>query len=178
MTRISTPYGYDMVTRYGHLLADGAEIPGWEAILAYAHIHEAGHAVAAIAQGFPVRYTEIYEPRDGSAGVTVITVDDWSKPPTLAFYAAGERAVDRWLREHDLWTPEMAVMAEASAASDRRGNYSFTLEKAHDLADTVIDTHWPAIVAVADTLATARRLEGEAVGDIVTGAMGIRVGIT
>jgi hypothetical protein len=181
MTWITTPNG-DMPTRYGNLLPEGmVDVAVAEEMVKWTHIHEAGHAVASLAEGFELKHTEIFdEPRGASAGSTVIHVDDWfQNPPSLAFYAAGERAIDRWLVNEGLWTPEMAVMAEASASADRVvGNYIWRLVEAHDMADKMLAANWAAVVAVANELARAKRLSGEDVGDIVAGVMGIGVEIT
>lgn len=90
------------------------------------------------------------------------------------FLAAGERATDRRLREMGLWTPYRGLVAETGAYADRKaflasnpdvgfGDKAVDYLLVHDMADTVHDTHWPAVLRVADVLAHRHRLNGDTI---------------
>jgi hypothetical protein len=147
--------------------------------------HEAAHAIAGLAFGGHVhsvmfRTTESLrtdEQMDGSTisgDVKVCNLPDGFALAT--FMGAGERAEDRWLREHGLWTPTRAAGVELGAYGDRRvvldnnphigfgsgQDYSTV----HDLADHFLSEHWTRVLAVACELAARLRLSGDEVADL------------
>ncbi|MFI1183342.1 hypothetical protein ACH4UT_27860 [Streptomyces sp. NPDC020799] len=89
-------------------------------------VHEAGHAVLNFAFGIPVEEIRLFEDLGKGAGerpaAWVRTAGQWSVPYVryVAMCAAGERALDRWMRETGLWSPERAWVAERSATDDRK----------------------------------------------------------
>lgn len=141
-------------------------------------IHEAAHAVTAIAGGGHLHYAEIetHDSASDHGGVTeACGLDDGNL--FAVFSGAGERANDRWLREVGLWTPRLAVAVESGARGDRAkflqvnphvgfGDREVDYRAVHDLADQAIDRHWAAINTVADVIVTHIRLEGDAIADL------------
>lgn len=143
-------------------------------------IHEAAHAVAALAGAGHVHYANLVPAAamkalpDGGAHVesgAVFACNLVDGPVFATFLGAGERAEDRWLRQAGLWTPSRAVGVEMGACSDRRsflglnprfgfGVDDYDYRVVHDLADEFIDRHWSAITAVADVLVARLHLTG------------------
>ncbi|MEU1779253.1 hypothetical protein ABZ545_07155 [Streptomyces abikoensis] len=89
-------------------------------------VHEAGHAILDFASGIPVVEIHLCDdlgkvPGEGGAA-WVKCGSGWTVPcmSYLAMCAAGERALDRWMREEGLWTPDRAWVAERASTEDRR----------------------------------------------------------
>lgn len=143
-------------------------------------IHEAGHAIAILTGGGHLHSATIRAiPNKPNAGGLTdgCNLVDENGHTFAAFSGAGERAIDRWLREEGLWTPERAVAAEIGARGDRRsflnlnphvgyGDRDVDYRVVHDLADTALDQHWPAVVRVADALAQHGHLTGDTIADL------------
>ncbi len=146
-------------------------------------VHEAGHAVAALAadgyvhQAWIRRTADLRATTDGLTGAhqvggnaSVCSVPDGRDFAVLM--GAGERAEDRWLRGTGMWTPVLAAGVEYGAFTDRRavldlnpglgfagGPGDFLI--VHELADQLVAQHWDAITAVADALAERLHLTGD-----------------
>jgi hypothetical protein len=122
-------------------------------------VHELGHAVVWLAGGIHVASLHL---EDGFGGQAVCV--SRSLTPTMSLVigtVAGERAVDRWLRQTGLWTPSLAAMAEVTAAHDRASVFSYDPQPRpgfgdgdvcysvlHDLADEALDAQWDRILDV------------------------------
>lgn len=149
-------------TRYGAGVRPGVTLRAPVGAFPY---HEAGHAIAAVTEGLEIWSITLQEDwqlaKEG--GRSYLTIAD-SSDASPTFYAAGERAANRWLEEQGLWTPETAVSVEATAYTDRQ-YYDF--RTAHDLADALLDAAWDWVVAVADALSVRRNLTGKDIADIV-----------
>ncbi|MPY47123.1 hypothetical protein [Streptomyces acidicola] len=142
-------------------------------------IHEAAHAVTAIAGGAHLHHAQIetLDSATDNGGVTeACGLDDGNL--YAVFSGAGERANDRWLREAGLWTPRLAVAVESGARSDRAsflevnphvgfGDREVDYRVVHDLADQVIDRHWREINVVADALVQQIRLDGDDIAGLI-----------
>ncbi|MBI0296298.1 hypothetical protein JBE04_17965 [Streptomyces sp. PRKS01-29] len=141
-------------------------------------IHEAGHAVTALAGRAHLHYAQIVKgPATSTQGGVTDCCSRFADGQAFAvFSAAGERASDRWLREAGLWTPERAVAVEVGSHGDRHlflsinphvgfGDKQIDYRVLHDLADAALDKHWAATVRVADALAATGHLTGD---DIAT----------
>jgi hypothetical protein len=151
-------------------------------------VHEAAHAVAALAAGGFVHHAWIRRTADlrATAGMVIeghrvggnvaaCSVSDGRD--FVVLLGAGERAEDRWLHEAGLWTPELAVGVEFGAYSDRRailgwnpglgfeGGYNDFLI-VHQLADELVNEHWDRITAVGAVLAQRLRLTGDEIADL------------
>jgi hypothetical protein len=126
-------------------------------------VHEAGHVVAALAHGIqPARV-------DGTRA-HLGHLSGFTQDALACSMGAGERAVDRWLRSLDLWTPIRAAAVECSAYADRT-TFRQHLDvhdylEVHDYADEVLDRHWDAVMAVAEALAVTPALTGEQITTI------------
>lgn len=149
-------------------------------------VHEAAHAVAALAASGHVHHAKLVPAAqmrampDGGVGVEsgdVFACNLIEGRDVARFLGAGERAEDRWLREVGLWTPSRAVGVEMGACSDRRSflglnpRFGFGIDDhdyrvVHDLADQFIGRHWTAINAVADVLATQLHLTGREIAEL------------
>ncbi|MGV9816625.1 hypothetical protein ACWDTQ_32520, partial [Streptomyces cellulosae] len=90
---------------------------------------------------------------------------------------AGERAVDRWLREEGLWTPSRAAWAELAAKHDRDtilaspiyptpgfGSGTADYGLLHQLADDALARVWEQVRATVPVLLTRRSLTGHELG--------------
>jgi hypothetical protein len=138
-------------------------------------IHEAGHAIAALIGRAHLHFAQITLGAATSARSGVTDCCNFTDGQAFAvFCAAGERAVDRWLRENGLWTPKRAVAAEVGAYGDRRlclsvnphvgyGDRDVDYDYIHDLADQDLDQHWAAVVRVADQLVQEQRLDADTI---------------
>ena len=75
-------------------------------------IHETGHAITALAGGGHLHYAQIGPVANNPSATADVhccnLVDDNGHAQAI-YYAAGERAADRWLHEAGLWTPRRAV---------------------------------------------------------------------
>jgi hypothetical protein len=154
-------------------------------------IHEAGHAAVMLDHGIPVISMVVYtekEARDKPARATTIkgecNVDYMRIARALA---AGERAVDKWLREERYWTPERAWAAERLACSDReeleqiartymRGELTYGRNPSSPLdyryicdgADEVLLPLWRGVLALAGELVKRRSLTGAQVAAVIS----------
>jgi hypothetical protein len=142
-------------------------------------IHEAGHAVVLLARGGHVHYTELrhgtFEHGAYDGRVDVCSIGSGNN--AAAFFGAGERAMDRRLRETGLWTPYRGMVAEVGAYADRQefltsqpdlgfGDKPIDYRTVHDMADAALDTHWSAVLRVAEALAQHHYLDGAAIADL------------
>ncbi|HZD71475.1 MAG TPA: hypothetical protein VFA45_21960 [Actinomycetes bacterium] len=105
--------------------------------------------------------------------VNAIPVGDW---PAMVW--AGRLAGLRWLRDHGHDTPANRVDVRClgwddTAEADRWiRHYDLPDCAGQDLAQQLLDGHWPAVTAVAARLQRARRLDGAAIRQIVAAATG------
>jgi hypothetical protein len=143
-------------------------------------IHEAGHAVIALAGGGHLHYATIAkDPANPTVGGTTFScgLSDATGRLFATFTAAGERAIDRWLHQAGMWTPERAVAAEVGARSDRHqflrinpdvgfGDKPIDYRAVHDLADQAVYRHWNAITTVADALVQRLHITGDDIARI------------
>ncbi|WP_171115519.1 MULTISPECIES: hypothetical protein [unclassified Streptomyces] len=139
---------------------------------AIAAVHELGHAVVWMAGGFHVASLGVGDDFRGHAEVACA-----SREATTAMFVglvAGERAVDRWLRETALWTPSLAAMAELTAAHDRAAVFEMAPQPRptfgdgpvdysvlHDLADQALDTQWDRIMTALPALIQSGWMTGD-----------------
>ena len=151
-------------------------------------VHEAGHAVAALAAGGYVHHAWISTTSKLRAADDRLTgglqvggrAEVCGIPGGRDFVtvmAAGERAEDRWLHDTGLWTPDVAAGVEYGAYTDRRevlnlnpglgfegGHNDFLI--VHELADQFVAEHWDSVLAVANVLAIRLHLTGEEITDL------------
>lgn len=150
-----------------------------QANTAYA-IHEAAHAIAALVGGGHVYHARINIPwRAGPSGAGGVDVHRLTGLHHVAtFFASGERAENRWLHEHGLWTTRRAIAIEISANTDRQtflrhcphfgfGDTERDYLTAHDAADQVIDRHWDEIHTVAAALLEHKALTGDDIAALI-----------
>lgn len=127
-------------------------------------IHEAGHAVAALTHGIHPKYID-------GAHTNLGPLSAFSADALVCCFGAGERAVDRWLHNRDLWTPLRAAAVECSAYADRATLRKYLIIndylEVHDFADEFLTRNWPAVTAVAEALVTSPALTGEQIASIV-----------
>ncbi|MCX5158102.1 hypothetical protein OOK39_02150 [Streptomyces sp. NBC_00264] len=148
-------------------------------LLDYARaIHEAGHAVAALIGGAHLHHAQIVKgPATTPEGGVTHACNLADGHAYATFSAAGERAVDRWLREDGLWTPDRAVVVEVGANGDRSsflainphvgfGDKQIDYTVVHDLADNFLEQHWAAVTRVAHALTGHAHLEGDEIARI------------
>ncbi|WP_035796445.1 hypothetical protein [Kitasatospora mediocidica] len=130
-------------------------------------IHEAGHAAVLLAAGIPFDHMSLGQhpntaaPQAGYVKCTFTgTLETY-----IHFFAAGERAQDRWLREQGLWTPIRAWATEILAYTDRQGIAEYApaddLTALHDEVDTLLDGLWPSVLRLAGALNRHGRLSYE-----------------
>lgn len=145
---------------------------------AIAAVHELGHAVVWMTGGFHVVDLGIGDDFKGYAEIASA-----SREATTAMFVglvAGERAVDRWLRETALWTSSLAAMAELTAAHDRAavfemepsprpsfGDGPIDYSVLHDLADEALDAQWGRIVTALPVLIRAGRMTGDRLAECI-----------
>ncbi|MGW2844657.1 hypothetical protein [Streptomyces sp. NPDC001274] len=141
-------------------------------------IHEAGHAVAGLIGGAHLHHAQIAKgPATTPEGGVTRLCNLADGNAYAIFSAAGERAVDRWLHEDGLWTPERAVANEVGAHGDRHsflavnphvgfGDKQIDYTVVHDLADNFLDQHWAAVTRVAHALVEHTRLDGDEIARI------------
>ncbi|MEU0949922.1 hypothetical protein ABZ379_45780 [Streptomyces canus] len=142
-------------------------------------IHEAAHAVVAIAGGGHLHHAQIEAPDNSGDTGGVCGVCGLADSQLLATYcAAGERADDRWLREQGLWNDRRAVCVEVGARGDRQillasnprigfGDKEVDYHLVHDLADQAIDQHWTRITTVAEVLVKEIRMDGDEIANLI-----------
>lgn len=124
--------------------------------------HEAGHAMVFLTAGVRFDHLAFGEASgadhciQGLPGIHLTAADH------VRCCATGERASDRWLRDHGLWTPARAWANEALSASDRRQLDGYLpgddLTVLHDRADEFLDRVWLAVLRLADALDRHGRL--------------------
>lgn len=148
-------------------------------------IHEAGHAIAGLAGHAHIHHAKIrplsqLRAQASAAGTSSGHVNSCNLTDGQAFavyLGAGERAEDKWLTQHGLWTPRRAVGIELGARSDREfllavnPHVRFGIDHqdyrvVHDLADQFVTEHWDDVIAVADALATRMYLTGDQIADL------------
>jgi hypothetical protein len=142
-------------------------------------IHEAGHAITVLTGQGHLHSAEIVKGVATTEHGGVTYACNLADGHAYAIYsAAGERAVDRWLYEAGLWTPERAVANEVGAHGDRAsflainphvgfGDKEVDYLVVHDLADEAIDHRWREMLRVADALVQQVRLDGDEIADLV-----------
>ncbi|MFJ3043626.1 hypothetical protein [Streptomyces tendae] len=150
--------------------------------------HEAAHAVAGLSAGAHVHHAKISTTatlKAASAATDGVEVGGncltCNLPPQgnviAIYFGAGERTEDHWLHQHNLWTPWLAVGIEFGAYGDRQsllhdnphvgfGDRQVDYRLVHDLADAFVTTHWTAITAVGEALATRLYLTGDEIADL------------
>lgn len=156
-------------------------------------IHEAAHAVAALAAHAHIHYAQITTTavlKNAPVSDTGIKAGDVllcnlsDGQANAVMLGAGERAEDHWLHQNNLWSPTRAVGIELGACSDRQRflalnpHFGFGADHndyrvVHDLADDLVAEHWNAITAVADALATRLYLTGDQIADLARMPNGI-----
>ncbi|MGN7135485.1 hypothetical protein [Streptomyces pseudogriseolus] len=146
-----------------------------------AAVHELGHALVWLDRGVHVRYVDLKKrvrlgnPVDGNAVCGPVANDrmlGWALG-----VAAGERAVDRWLREEGLWTPSRAAWAEVSAKHDRDAILASSIDPKpcfgsgmadygdlHQLADDALVRVWERVRASVPVLITRQSIGGNELG--------------
>jgi len=146
-----------------------------------AAVHELGHALVWLDRGVHVRYVELKSrvrhgnPVDGTTMCGPVAHDrmlGWALG-----VVAGERAVDRWLREEGLWTPSRAAWSELSAMHDRDVILSSSIDPKpsfgsgmvdygdlHQLADDALVKVWERVRASVPVLLTRRSISGNELG--------------
>jgi hypothetical protein len=141
-------------------------------------IHEAGHAVTVLTGRAHLHSAEIIKGEATAEQGGVTYACHLADGHAYAIYsAAGERAVERWLHEAGLWTPERAVANEVAAHADRAsflainphvgfGDKQVDYRIVHDLADQALNTRWAAVTTVADALHQHGHLTGNAIADL------------
>jgi len=123
-------------------------------------LHEAGHAVVALATGDASVSECVIAPTQmaGANQADAYTDVSWrSAAARLTLLYGGLVAQQRWLYEQQLWSPlrESAVQALARhdfAALMAAGATAEQLEQAHTAALAFRDRHWPVITAVSELL--------------------------
>lgn len=145
-------------------------------------VHEAAHAVAALAAGGHVHHVQMMTTEemlshpvtgDGTPSGEARVCNILDATDCAVFLGAGERAEDRWLREHGLWTSDVAAGVELGALGDRTALLELNPHVGfgtgqdyvvvHDLADHFVREHWDRITAVAWVLVRRLRLDGDGV---------------
>ncbi|MER8103837.1 hypothetical protein [Kitasatospora sp. NPDC094016] len=155
-------------------------------------VHEAGHTVVALHVGMHVKGVEIAGrtqdlgcgPRLELEGTMSPGAYELAHSAVVKQLAAGERAEQRWLRDHGLWTQDRAWAAEMGALHDRDAaiprlrmrtgsDDPATLLWAYvyfgDQVEEVLEQHWVAVLAVAEALDE----EGELTGDQAAALAGL-----
>ncbi|MFE8940975.1 hypothetical protein ACFYNX_26260 [Streptomyces sp. NPDC007872] len=135
----------------------------------FTSLHEAGHAIVALATGEASVSTCVLAPTKTTAGddASAYTELSWDSPDayrTLLY--AGAAAQQRWLHEQQLWTPlgESAVATLAGhdyQALEATGATPEQLWQAQATARALRDRHWPAILAAAALLEKNGTATGE-----------------
>ncbi|MFE9337784.1 hypothetical protein [Streptomyces sp. NPDC007063] len=142
--------------------------------------HELGHAVVWLAGGLHVRHLGLGIGPGGQAVCEPVTQTPEETMNRVVGVVAGERAVDRWLRETGLWTSNLAAMAELGAAHDRAyvfecdpeprpgfGDGDVDYSVLHDLADEALDAVWDKVMAALPILTRAGLMTGDELADHV-----------
>lgn len=131
-------------------------------------LHEAGHAVVALATGDASVSECVIAPTqtDGAGKADAYTDVSWrSATARLTLLYGGVVVQQRWLHEQQLWSPlrESAVQALAShdfAALMGMSATAEQLEQARTAAFALRDRHWPVIIAVSELLDRNGRVSG------------------
>ncbi|MEU5241673.1 hypothetical protein ACH4UR_35785 [Streptomyces lydicus] len=133
-------------------------------------LHEAGHAIVALATGEASVSECVIAPTETTpeAGMADAYTDvSWdSAAAHLTLLYGGVIAQQRWLHEQQLWSPlrESAVATLAShdyAALQGTGATSEQLWQARSTALALRDRHWPAIIAGSALLDQNGRVTGD-----------------
>ncbi|WP_228183955.1 hypothetical protein [Streptomyces anulatus] len=144
-------------------------------------VHELGHALVWLAGGLHVTGLAVGTEPGGRAQCTLRTHTPEHRAARVIGIVAGERAVDRWLRETGLWTPSLAAMAELEAAHDRAlvldatrprpafGDGGPDYSDLHHLADQALDTIWDRLLTALPVLVR----DGEMTGDRLAARTGL-----
>lgn len=133
-------------------------------------LHEAGHAIVALATGEASVSECVIAPTETVSGVGMAdayTDVSWNSATAyLTLLYGGVLAQQRWLHEQQLWSPlrESAVANLAShdyAALQATGATSEQLWQARSTAVALRDRHWPAIIAASALLDQNGRVTGD-----------------
>lgn len=147
-----------------------------QALLAIAH-HEAGHAVVAAHLGIPVTSLNLNNRTgtDGSwyvDGITYVTYTPTMANAFVAQAAAGELAALRWLDDHHLRSPETLRLINADHDRDEalellaQDGIHLDWDQARKQADTLVNSLWPQISAVAYAAYQNLSLTGTQIDDL------------
>jgi hypothetical protein len=143
--------------------------------------HEAGHAVIAYVVGARIDYVTIEPAVIAAAGATfghtkTLDLDQGPADRLVLVGLAGSLAESREMGDADEWArmDERAhierVLRMAKLRGQREGPSAITPEE-EAAVSSYLEEYWPAVVAVASALLAAPKLDGEAVPDLVTGAV-------
>ncbi|WP_327309730.1 hypothetical protein OG730_41445 (plasmid) [Streptomyces sp. NBC_01298] len=132
-------------------------------------LHEAGHAIVALATGKASVSECVIAPTKTTSGdeASAYTELRWdSLDAHLTLLYGGAAAQQRWLHEQQLWSPlrDSAVEALAShdyAAAAATGAAPEQLRQAQTTALALRDRHWAAILAAGALLERNGRVSGE-----------------
>lgn len=149
-------------------------------------VHEAGHAAVFLTAGVPFDYLAFSAGPGGEHCISGISGINLAAADHVRCCVAGERASDRWLRDHQLWTPDRAWANEALSASDRRqlaghlpanglmalvvndddllappvdGPRLDDLSLLHAEVDAFLDSLWPQVLRLGEALDRHGRLD-------------------
>ncbi|MEU9754338.1 hypothetical protein AB0D90_14530 [Streptomyces althioticus] len=145
---------------------------------AKAAVHELGHALVWLDGGLRVTQVALKRRLDGNDPFYGVVGSGpiWEGRTTAwaVGAVAGERAVDRWLREEGLWTPSRAAWAELSAQHDRVKVLDLPLDPKpgfgslladygdlHQLADNALTRVWDRLRATLPALLTRESIGGQ-----------------
>lgn len=146
------------------------------ALAATAH-HEAGHAVAAIVRGIPVRHATIVAGEDNAGHVRLLArIPKTMKAMhihgmvALAGEAAQRRFNPRSVRRHQGGSDREAVLGFAlrASGSERQAQCLVSLWQAQ--ADDLVQLRWAAIQHVAVALLERKTIDGTAVHQLIIDA--------
>jgi hypothetical protein len=153
------------------LIRDGLALDD-RAYLLFTAVHEAGHAVTGAATGDFWMGEAVLTVYPG-APADAYTDVGWGEVRTqLVFLPGGELAQLRWLREQGLWTPMRGRATRNAAHHDRAAlrSLGFDWRARHTAAQETeehLARHWPAVLDVAGRLATAGRISGDTVYEVM-----------
>jgi hypothetical protein len=137
-------------------------------------LHEAGHAVVALATGEASVSECVLSSTEAPGGAAEAYTDaSWNSAAAhLALLYGGVLVQQRWLHEQQLWSPlrESAIQALARhdyAALMATGATAAELGQARKTALALRDRHWPAIVATAALLDQSGRVTGDELDEVL-----------
>lgn len=128
-------------------------------------VHEAGHAVAYLAQGATVRHAQVAL-HDPHGYVEFAMPMEWKQGHRhVTAVLAGQAASRHWLDGmgmlDDAALVEVVYSSQADTASlGEAGIQADSIATALVAADALVTEHWPAIERVADALLARGRLDG------------------